>query len=314
MKTNLSTGVIVAGDLFIDLIMSGFDFWPQPGKEAFAREFRREIGGGAAITSCGLAKLGRHTSLFGIVGRDSGAWMLEQLNLHLVETQDIQFDATEPTGFTVVATDPEDRAFLTFAGANRGLHEALIKAAAAIHFKTARHVHLACAPELDSAAELFQQIHNNGCTLSLDVGWHEKWLSDSRAAQLLPSIDVFLPNEVEARQMMGEQDPAACLHRFHEAGARLVALKLGSLGSAILSAGAVVFAEAPKVTAIDTTGAGDCFDAGFLNAWLNGESPQACLQTGNVCGALSTQHHGGIAGFPTPERLKQELKTYSCVK
>jgi sugar/nucleoside kinase (ribokinase family) len=63
--------VVVAGELYADLIMGGFDFWPQPGQEAFAKEFRREIGGGAAITACGLATLGSATALFGIVGSDS---------------------------------------------------------------------------------------------------------------------------------------------------------------------------------------------------------------------------------------------------
>jgi sugar/nucleoside kinase (ribokinase family) len=314
MKPNLTSDVIVAGELYVDLILSGFDFWPQPGKEAIASEFYREIGGGTAITACGLAKLGLRTSILGVLGEDSGAWMIEQLSRRAVDTRDIQFNATEPTGFTVAATSPEDRAFLTYPGANRGLREALMQAAAEKHFAHTRHVHLACAPDLDSAADLFQQIHDSGSTISLDVGWHEKWLSDPRAVELLPLIDVFLPNEVEARQMTGKQDPAACLRWCQEAGARLVALKLGSLGSAVLSAGDVIVVQAPNVTAIDTTGAGDCFDAGFLNAWLNGESPEACLQAANVCGALSTEAFGGIGGFPTPERLKQELKIHSCAK
>jgi Sugar kinases, ribokinase family len=304
--------VIVAGELFVDLIMGGFEFWPEPGKEAFAREFHREIGGGAAITACGLAQLGMRTSLLGVVGEDAGGWMVEQMSRRSVETRDIHFDANEPTGFTVAVTAPGDRTFLTYGGANRGLRAALMRAALEKHFLHTRHVHLACAPDLDTAAELLRHIHNSGCTVSLDVGWQEKWLSDSRARDLLPLIDVFLPNELEARQMTGQQDAAACLREFQAAGAGIVALKLGSQGSALLSSGEVLFVKAPEVTPIDTTGAGDCFDAGFLSAWLNGDSPETCLRAGNICGALSTEAYGGIAGFPSPERLKQELKT--CAK
>lgn len=296
--------VIVAGELFVDLIMSGFDFWPQPGREAFASEFHREIGGGAAITACGLAKLGSRTSVLGIVGLDNGAWIIEQLQASGVETSDIRFHPTEPTAFTVAATMPRDRAFLTYAGANRGFPAMLMEAGTAL----ARHVHLACAPNLDTAEALLQAIHSDGSTVSLDVGWHEDWLTDPRAIALLPFIDVFFPNEAEAARMTGDADASGCLRALKKAGAKCVPLKLGSRGSAVLQEGEIVFVDAPRVTAVDTTGAGDCFDAGFLHAWMNGQPLASCLQLANVCGALSTEAYGGIAGFPDWERI------HSCEK
>jgi len=70
---------IVAGEIYVDLILSGFDFWPRPGAEAFASDYHREVGGGASIAACGLAKLGSRASLFGIVGSDSGAWVVATL-------------------------------------------------------------------------------------------------------------------------------------------------------------------------------------------------------------------------------------------
>jgi sugar/nucleoside kinase (ribokinase family) len=97
------------------------------------------------------------------------------------------------------------------------------------------------------------------------------------------------------------------LQRFAGAGAPCVALKLGPEGSAILHKGAVLRAGPRKTTPVETTGAGDCFDAGFLYAWLRGETPARCLAAGNICGALSTQAYGGIAGFPSHERLMMEL-------
>jgi sugar/nucleoside kinase (ribokinase family) len=170
---------------------------------------------------------------------------------------------------------------------------------------------LAFPPDLETAAALLALIHSNGCTVSLDVGWHEEWLGDPRSVALLPLIDVFLPNESEAARITGEPDVEQCLRRFESAGAKCVAVKLGMRGAAALMDGEINFVPAPKVTPVDTTGAGDCFDAGFLHAWLNDKPAIRCLATGNICGALSTECHGGIAGFPSADRLEQELKNYA---
>ena len=166
--------------------------------------------------------------------------------------------------------------------------------------KHARHVHLACPLNLDTAADLVRQIHRGGSTVSLDVGWHEDWLTDPRAMEMLPLIDVFLPNETEAARMAGDGD---ALRVFEAAGAKCVPVKLGPRGSAMLQDGEVLFVEAPIVNPVDTTGAGDCFDAGFLHAWLSGRPLPACLRLANICGALSTQAYGGIAGFPDWEKI-----------
>ena len=115
--------------------------------------------------------------------------------------------------------------------------------------------------------------------------------------------------------MTGERDPAKALEKFAAAGIERVALKLGCRGAALLWQGDILFAPAHPVTPLDTTGAGDCFDAGFLHAWLKGESPETCLATGNLCGAISTEGYGGISNFPTPDRVVEELsKGLSCAK
>ena len=318
--------VIVAGEIYTDLILSGFDFWPQPGQEAFAKSFHREVGGGAANTACGLAKLGSRAALLGVVGADGG-WLIERLEQNGVAVSEIRRDATEPTAFTVAVSTPEDRSFLTYAGANRGFPAALAEAAVNQRLAGAGHVHLAFAPDLETATELFAAIHRNGCTLSLDVGWHEGWLRDSRLRDsrlrdarlrdtrpqpILPLLDFFFPNETEGRCMTGETDPEQMLRWFRDAGLRRVALKLGARGAALLWDGKVQFAEGIPVAPIDTTGAGDCFNAGFLHSWLKGDPPELCLRTANICGALSTEAYGGVAGMPDAARLAELLKGSSC--
>jgi ribokinase len=305
--------VLVAGELYVDLILSGFDFWPLPGQEAFARTFRKEIGGGAAITACGLAVLGERTGVCGAVGSDYGAWMAGRFRERGVETDYLEVHATEPTGLTVAITTPHDRAFLTYSGANRGFMEAFCGEAAAGRI-VARHVHLAAAPDWDVLSDLIDHLHANGATVSLDAGWHEPWLTDARALPTLRKVELFLPNETEGARMTGEHDPRSILRRFAKAGLSCVALKLGGAGSALLCGGEIRFAGAPIVNPVDTTGAGDCFDAGFLHSWLRGQRPEAWLSAGNICGALSCEAYGGLDGFPSPERLSQEMELHSCEK
>ena len=306
---------IVAGELYVDMILSGFDFWPQPGTEAFAQQYQREIGGGASITACGLAKLCSRTAVLGMVGADTGDWIVDRLKQNGVDTSHIRFDPREPTGFTVVASTPADRGFFTYAGANRNFPAALREAADSRQISAARHIHLCFPPALETAAALLDSIWDSGCTVSLDIGWHEAWLKDPRALSILEELDLFFPNEMEAQAITGEADPAKALEVFENAGVERVALKLGAGGGALLWQGEIWFAPALCVTPVDTTGAGDCFDAGFLHAWLRGEPPEKCLVAANVCGSLSTENYGGISGFPAPDRVAAELsKGPSCEK
>lgn len=299
--------VIVAGEVYIDLILSGFDAWPQLGQEAFAKEYRREIGGGTAITACGLATLGSRTAVLAVLGSEDGQWLVQRLVSHGVDTSRLQFEAGKPTGFSVVAAMNHDRAFLTYPGANRMFERVLREAIDTGLPALERHIHLAYAPRLDDAAALFRNIRSQGCMISLDIGWHDEWLSDPRATEILQYVDIFFPNEMEAIRFTGETDVVAILEAFHSAGAKCVALKRGPQGSALLWKGTITFAPPLTVTSVDTTGAGDCFNAGFLHGWLSGSAPVECLRAANICGALSTESYGGIKGFPSRERFQQEM-------
>ncbi len=306
-----SLDILVGGDLFVDLIMTGFSSWPEPGTEAFARALHREVGGGAAIAASGLAKLGSRVALFGMAGND-GDWFAARLNHLGVITSRMRFDPVEPTAVSVAISTPRERTFLTYHGPNVRFPQMLAEEVASGGFANVRHFHLNWAPDLATAASLFTAIRRQGCAISLDVGWHEDWLADPRSLALLPLIDIFFPNEVEASRMTGEADPERMLRRLESAGARRVALKLGAEGAALLWDGEVLRIKACPVTAIDTTGAGDCFNAGFLHFWLRGESPLTCLRAGNFCGGASIEQAGGVQGFPSPERVKLELdRTYA---
>lgn len=299
--------VAVAGEIFIDLIFSGLNAWPEPGKEIFATSFHRELGGGAAITACALASLGTQCSLFASAGADTSGWIVARL-AEFGAGSELDIHSVEPTAVTIAATLPHDRAFLTYPGANRGFSLAFIEAIRSGRRLATRHFHIAFAPPADAATELVERLHAQGCSVSLDVGWQEDWLKDSRSTDLLRQIDIFFPNEAEGRAMTGASEPEAMLNWFASHGVRRVVLKLGAKGAAMLLDGTMKFVPGRAAVAVDTTGAGDCFDAGFLHAWLRGESPSDCLRLANVCGSISTEALGGLNALNSEEWLRMKME------
>ena len=111
------------GEFFIDEVFSEFNALPRLGEECFARRFQREVGGGAAITACGLAKLGTDVGVFGLVGRADGEWVIDRLKSFDIDCSGLEFHPSEPTGITVSVSTREDRAFFTYYGANLPLEE-----------------------------------------------------------------------------------------------------------------------------------------------------------------------------------------------
>jgi len=300
--------VLTVGDVFVDLVLSGFVRWPAPGEEVQAESMSREVGGGAAITACGLARLEVRTGLFAAVGGD-GDWLRERIREHGVDPTPLQIDEAETTAVTVAVSTREDRSFFTYAGANRRLPSLLASGAPGRRLlREARHVHFALPIDPRLLTELAAELRALGTTISLDVGWVEDWLRDPASLAALSSVDLFLPNEREGEAMTGEVAPAAMLARFAAAGARMVVLKCGPQGALACTGGEVVAALPPLVTPVDTTGAGDCFDAGFLAAWRRRLPLTTCLEVGNLCGALSTTVPGGLAGFPV-EAARRILST-----
>jgi|SRR5579884_969789 len=296
--------VVVVGDFFMDIVMTDFYRLPQLGEEAFARKLRQEIGGGAAITACGLARLGLKVAVLGVVGREDGMWIVKRLIAAGVNATALEHHPTEPSGVTVSVSTAEDRAFFTYYGANERLPELLREPAARALMAEARHAHFACGPDADETA-LFDELHERGCTISLDVGWHEVWLDDRSNDGLLRRCDVFFPNEREAERLTGESDSNLMLGAMADRGIRGVGLKLGARGGKLLWKERVYATPPYPVAPVDTTGAGDSFDAGFIYAWLRGDPPEECLQAAAVCGALSTRAMGGLEGFPTAQELSE---------
>ena len=299
--------VVVVGDFFIDEILSEFYSLPKLGEEAFARRFRREIGGGAAITACGLGRLGWNVAVLGVVGAADSEWLVRRLIEGGVHAAGLEHHPDTPTGLTVSVSTREDRAFFTYYGANERLPYLIRSPEARKLMARARHVHFACAPDHVVDAGLFPELRRQKRRISIDVGWHPSWLTHPQNFDTLRESDLFLPNEREGELITGETEPHKILRSLRERGLRGVGLKLGGKGATLLWRNKEFVCDPYPVENVDTTGAGDCFDAGFIHAWLRGEAPQDCLETANICGALSTRDLGGIAAFPTLEELNEAL-------
>jgi sugar/nucleoside kinase (ribokinase family) len=291
--------VLVAGEINVDLVLQGYHDFPVPGKEVLVDDFSMVLGSASAICAMGLARLGNPVAFIGKVGADSwGDFCIETLRGAGIDVSRVARDPALRTGVTISITSAIDRALITFAGSIAALCADDVDAWA---LDGAGHLHLSSfflQKDLRPACRrLFALARSNGLSTSLDPGYDpaERW--DRDLLETLEAVDLLLPNEVELAAISGTADLADGLRRMSSARTRVVA-KLGQRGSATLAEGALLEVPAFAVDAIDTTGAGDSFDAGFLHAWLRGQPLRECLRWGSACGGLSVRGLGGTASQP----------------
>jgi sugar/nucleoside kinase (ribokinase family) len=292
--------ILVAGEINPDLILSGLDLEPRFGQhETLVDSADLTIGSSCAIFACGAARLGLRVAIIGIVGKDLfGDFMLVEMQRRAVDTSPVIVDPSCSTGLSVILNRGQDRAILTHMGS--------IDALQASHvtddlLKTSRHLHVA-SYFLQTALQpglpgLFRRARSLGLTTSLDTNWDpaEKWTG---VQSLLDLTDLFLPNAAEAQALTGMPDAgAAALSLAQHAGS--VAVKQGAQGALAARGNFLVQVDAIPARVVDTVGAGDSFDAGFLYGFLDNWPIERCLILGTVCGTISTQSAGGTTGQAT---------------
>jgi sugar/nucleoside kinase (ribokinase family) len=300
--------VLVVGDLNPDLVLTG-DVVPRFGQvEQLLDAAAFVVGGSAAITAHGLARLGRRVALLAAVGDDAfGPILVDRLAAAGVDVSRILVREEQPTGVTVVLSKGDDRAMLTLPGAIDSLtpHE-VVDTATALARTGLRHVHLASyflQPRL--AAELpgvLIALRDLGLTTSLDTNADPRGRWDG-VDDLLPHLDVLLPNRVEAVALGRDSDPRRAAAALAARGP-LTVVKDGSSGAfAVARDGTLVDDGGSPVTVVDATGAGDTFDAAFVSAWLDGAGVAEALGRAVAAGRHSVGHTGGTAGQPTAADL-----------
>ena len=288
--------VLVAGEINVDLILQGAHAFPIPGKEVLVDDAVMTLGSASAICAMGLARLGTPVAFLGKVGADPrGTFCLDTMQGAGIDVSRVIGDAKIKTGVTVSITSPRDRALVSYLGSIRALRAEDVPERAFAGFD---HLHVSSYFLQEGLRPgirgLFARARAAGLTTSLDPGYDpsERWDPDIVAT--LAETDLFFPNEVELRAIAGRDDVAEALRRLDNGRTRVVA-KLGAQGCMVLEAGEPLAVPAFRTDPVDTTGAGDSFDAGFLHAWLRGMSMLDALRWGAACGSLSTRGLGGTS-------------------
>ncbi|RAP75980.1 carbohydrate kinase family protein [Paenibacillus montanisoli] len=297
--------VIVIGELNVDLIFADSNIKPEPNREKLVREFRLALGSSSAIAAAGLAGLGFDVSFVSIVGDDEfGRFSVSELIRLGVDVSHVIIDRTVQTGVTLSLTDGSDRSLLTYMGSIGSVSPSMIPPEL---MREASHVHFGSYFLQEQMQphwiEVFKLAKAQGLTTSFDAGWDpaEHW-DRERLAALLAYTDWFIPSEEEALRIFEVGSVEQLPERLPSARGAVI-VKCGSAGSVgIFEGGRIEHARPFAVQPVDTTGAGDSFNAGFIAAKLHGLSDLEALEYANACGALSTLAIGG-AGTVTSEGL-----------
>ncbi len=303
----MARALFVIGDANPDVVLRG-DVVPRFGQaEQLLDAAEVVMGGSATIMACGAALAGIATTVIASIGLDPfGDLTVSTLAGRGVHTGMIRRSATAGTGVSVILSAPHDRSILTYLGAMTDVRAEHLDVDA---IPADAHVHAASfflLPDLAAGlADLFAAVRRRGGTTSLDTNWDpsETWTG---VADVLAQTDLFMPNANELLALTGHTDvdrAAASLTNVAPHGVT-VAAKLGAAGGAVWTPdGLRCDGPSLPVTVVDTTGAGDSFDAGYLAGYLRGLPPATCIRLAAAAGSLSCRGAGGIARQATWDEL-----------
>ncbi len=271
------------GETFEDIIFHDLQQWPQLGQEFRTDHLLRTWGGGALLTAVAASRQGLATRVVSALAAGAATFLRREK----VKVSNLR-RAGEPHAVTVALSTRQDRAFVTYPGVNQNLEERFLGSLVDLQ---AQHLHLALEPhnclEWSSALE---NLRIRGITTSWDFGWNPDLPQRNGFERLLQSLDYVFLNQAES-QLYATESP-------WEERCRCTVIKLGRQGSLLLAGQQRLESPGLEVEAVDSTGAGDAFNGGFLAGLLEGREPLAAMQLGNQLGAASTLCAGGLDGLP----------------
>ncbi|WP_188914119.1 carbohydrate kinase family protein [Salinarimonas ramus] len=281
--------VLCVGRIYCDLVFTGIEGFPALGREVYARDMALVAGGGAYIAAVHAASLGRRTALVARLGTDRLSTGLEdELAASGIDLSFLDRAAQAGPQVTVAMVAQGERAFLT----RRAGHVLPATLDAALAWDEAVHLHIAEYATLAEIPDLVARARAQGLSISLDPSWDDALIRTPGLVEACAGVDLFLPNLEEATAITGETSPdralAALAARFPA-----VALKAGADGAFFAGGGVRLHRAAEPVPVIDTTGAGDAFNAGFVHAWLSGAPPQDALDRAIAAASVAIQGPGG---------------------
>ncbi len=304
-----SFDILVAGEINPDLILTG-DVAPIFGQfEKLIDSASLAIGSSSAIFACAAARLGLKVIFIGMCGDDIfGRYMLDEMSKRGVDVSNVVVIPNGQTGLSVILSRGADRAILTHPGLISTLKAEAVPDRL---LRKSRHIHVASyflqtslQPGLPG---LFARAQALGLSTSLDTNWDPsgKWRGFN---SLLQKVDVFLPNKKETLALTGTKRIGPASQKLSGL-CKVVAIKLGADGAIAQRGEETARVKAQKIMVVDTVGAGDTFDAGFLFGWLTGWSLEKTLALAVACGSLSTRAPGGTSAQPTLEEAMQYVQS-----
>jgi sugar/nucleoside kinase (ribokinase family) len=298
MSRQIRFEISVVGELNLDLVLYGLPGRMELDREHLASNLSITLGSSSAIFAHNCAFLGNRVAFHSAIGDDPfGELCLTRLAESGVDVSAVRRFPGKQTGLTVVLPQPEKRFILTYPGV---MAEMRFEDLDITRIFEARHLHFssyflqqALRPRVP---DLFRIAKEAGLSTSLDTNDDpdDRWERD--VLNVLPWVDVLLPNEREACRLAGVDDSLRALE-FLARKVPLVIMKRGEKGAIARKGSESVEATSPKMATVDTIGAGDSFDAGFLHQFIRGATIEQCLQYGNLTGALSTTRSGGTEAF-----------------
>jgi sugar/nucleoside kinase (ribokinase family) len=304
--------VAVVGELNLDIILAGLPETLELDREHLASDLKVTLGSSSAIFAHNFSTLGNKVSFSGAIGEDAfGEICLQRLAEACVDSSTVRKFPGRQTGLTVVLPNKSTKRYiLTYLGT---MSELRFEDLDLEHICSARHFHLssfflqsALRPRI---VDLFRHVKNAGLTTSLDTNDDPEDLWADDLSPVLKYVDVLLPNEREACRMARRADALSAAEAL--AGmVPLVVIKLGARGAMARRGDAVIeVAGRGAGAAVDTVGAGDSFDAGFLHQFIRGANVEKCLEFGNLTGALNVTRAGGTEAFRDARHREEFLNT-----
>ncbi|MCH7989009.1 MAG: carbohydrate kinase family protein [Planctomycetes bacterium] len=291
-----------------DHVCDPIDHLPDAGELVLTDRMHLTIGGCASNVAVDLAKLGHNVAVVGKVGADVfGRSLRDALEASKVDCEHIVESPTQQTsGTLVINTKGEDRRFIHAVGANA---EFTGKEVTDELIENTRVLYLGGYCLMDSlsaenVAALFQKARQAGVTTVLDVVIPKPADYRLRLQPVLPWTDVFCPNDDEAKQITGFDDPLQQADEFHKAGAKTVVITCGEHGAVVVSENLRFRTGCFNVDFVDGTGSGDAFTAGFIHGLLAGDSVRNCIKNGSALGASCVRSAGATTGVFTAEELE----------
>ncbi|QPC84038.1 carbohydrate kinase family protein [Phototrophicus methaneseepsis] len=296
---------LVYGPLFCDLIFTDLPDMPVLGEEIFAGDMKITVGG-SAIVAAALHRLGAKVGLIADLGNDQMSTVVQHLLEDMgLDTSLIRHHDYALPQLTVALSFPHDRAFVTrFEKPRDPLDLGAVLAA-----NPARHLHVCSFMAAFDTPEAPHIAHEHNMSVSLDLGWDSEGLRDPKLRAMIAEVDMFMPSRSELCHVMGTTDKQAALDATISLMGEdaVVIMKDGKHGALARTHSETITVPAVPVTPVDTTGAGDSFDAGFIYGHTQGFSLETSLQYGSICGALATTAPGGATATPTQEEVQQWL-------